>query len=57
MLSPNLHYVITEKPQTHPRMLVFGMMCCVVGSLTYFEILKEFSAFIFKDGLVGPANP
>jgi hypothetical protein len=38
-----------EKPQIHPRMLVSGMMCCVVGSLTYFEILKEFSAFIFKD--------
>jgi len=50
MLSCNLHCVIMEKPQTHLRTLFPGMICCVVGSLTYFDILKECSAFILRGG-------
>jgi hypothetical protein len=34
-------------------MLVPGMISCAVGSLIYFDILKECSVFIFKGGLVG----
>jgi len=41
-----------EKPQTHPRMLVCGMICYVVGILTYFDILKECSA-LYLQGWVG----